>query len=203
MKCTLCNNRFCNILDVKTKKLLCDYSTIVTQQKNQTETSFYLENYVEILLEGFCIVQTYSEDGKKLFNFIMIPGDVIGAYSDFESFENSQVCEIVALTNVKKCIIPRKIYNRLFKNNISFSNAIAHNLMDVFSRYTKWTFLHSLTAEKRVEYVYTELKKLGIKDLNSITQKDIAFIAGVSRVTVIRAMKKIFLANDKTEKDFP
>ena len=40
---------------------------------------------------------------------------------------------------------------------------------------------------------------MGLADLNNLTQEDIAFIAGVSRVTVIRAMKKILLAENKNE----
>ena len=33
--------------------------------------------------------------------------------------------DIVALTDVKKCIIPKKVYDKLFHNNVSFANAIA------------------------------------------------------------------------------
>lgn len=201
MKCEQCNNKFCKTIDDETKKKLCSYSIIVTQKRKQVEPFHIFKDSIEIVLEGFCIVQTYSADGKRLFNNIMIPGDIIGSYLNFDAFENSPIYDIVALTDVKKCIIPRKIYNELFKNNVSFANAIANNLTEMLVRLTRWTFLHSLTGSERIIYVCNELKKLGLTDLNNLTQEDIAFIAGVSRITVIRAMKNILMQNEKSEID--
>ena len=203
MKCEQCNNKFCKTLDETTKKQLCNYSVIVTQKRKQVEPFHIYKDSIEIILEGFCIVQTYSADGKRLFNTIMVPGDIIGSYLNFDAFENSPIYDIVALTDVKKCIIPKKVYDKLFHNNVSFANAIAFNLTEMLVRLTRWTFLHSLTGSERITYVCNELKKLGLADLNNLTQEDIAFIAGVSRVTVIRAMKKILLAENKNENFFP
>lgn len=197
MKCEQCKNKFCLMLDESTRKYLCDYSAIVKQPRKQVEPYMVYKDCIEIILEGYCVVVTYSAEGKRLFNNIMIPGDIIGSYLNFDAFKKAPIYDIIAITNVKKCVIPRKIFNMLFKNNVSFADATAYNLMDMLVRLSRWTLLHSLSGNERVEYVCNELKQMGLCDLNSITQEDIAFIAGVSRITVVRNMKGILRQSEK------
>ena len=89
MKCEQCNNDFCKNLDEKTRKQLCDYSVIITQKRKQSESCYNFKDSIEIILDGFCIAEFFSSDGKRIFNNILAPSDVLGQYFDFDVFKNA------------------------------------------------------------------------------------------------------------------
>lgn len=188
-RCT--KNSFCNTLDPETKKLLCQHVTVTYQTPKQI-TNYLSQGNFQIVAEGVLLKYTLLEDGTQKSIEIIKAGELLGEHLLFDNLQYPDY-STMALTDVKICNYPIKIIKQLFNENRQFAYALTQSLTKhVTKNHVFWVQLHSLSGAEKVEYLYNMLKELNV-NLQLITQEDLALIAGVSRITVARAMKNINL----------
>lgn len=183
-------NPFCDSLDPKTRELLCEHSTLIYQKPKQIQFADQGNDNLEIIIKGVLFTFTLLEDGSQECIQIIKKGDVLGIYLLFDRLSVPSY-NTMTLTEVQKCSIPIKVVEILFNENRQFAHALMQRLLSSSSRLTQWVSMRSKNGAEKIEYVYELLKSLDV-DMNTITQDDLALIAGVSRITVARAMKNIY-----------
>jgi CRP-like cAMP-binding protein len=185
-----CGNPFCDSLDPQTRKLLCENVTITYQKAKQSSTEHGQEQ-IEIIAEGTLLTFTLLEDGAQSSIEIIKCGDILGTHlfahsSDYPEYHT------LALTDIKKCNIPLKVVETLFQENRDFARMLLQNLSQRHTRNSlHWVMMHSKSGDEKVKFIYELLKSSNV-EMTNITQEELAFITGVSRITVARAMKNIF-----------
>lgn len=183
-------NPFCSSLDPETRELLCTNVTVTYQKPKQIQTNQWNEQ-LEIIAEGVLLKYTLLEDGSQKSIELVKSGGLLGEHLLFDNIEYPDY-HTMALTDVKKCNYPIKVIERLFNENRNFAQILTQNLTKhLASNHKFWVEMHSRSGVEKVEYVYQLLERLDV-DMSVITQEDLALIAGVSRVTVVRAMKTIY-----------
>jgi CRP-like cAMP-binding protein len=192
MKKSCKGNPFCKNLDEVTRENLCKHVTVSYQMPKQIQ-SYQADEMIrqfEIVSEGVLLKYTLLEDGTQQSIEIVKEGGLLGEHLLFENHDYPDYFTM-ALSKVRKCNYPIKVIQNLFDENKNFARVLTQSLTKHLSRnHVFWIDLHSLRGEEKVQYVYSYLEKLGC-DMKVITQEDIALIAGVSRITVARAMKRI------------
>lgn len=181
---------FCDSLDAKTRDFLCEHSTLIYQMPKQIQSADQKNNDLEIIVEGVLFTFSLLENGTQEFIHLIRKGDVLGTRLLFDKI-SCTVYNTMTLTEVQKCSIPIKVVEKLFNENRQFSQALMENLLSMTNNLTRWVSMRSKNGVEKVKNVYELLKELDI-DMNTITQEDLALIAGVSRITVARSMKDIY-----------
>jgi CRP-like cAMP-binding protein len=195
------NSPFCNLLDPSTKEMLCRSATISYLSPKQVQTH-QSEDQLEVIAKGALLKYTQFEDGSQESIDVLSEGDVIGEhllllgnpafqsphlmegpnYSDFQT---------MALTDVTLCTYPIDIIRTLFDENREFSKAIIQTISQhVLRLQINAMKVRTLNGTEKVEFVYKVLKNLGV-NMSLITQEELALIVGVSRNTIVRALKII------------
>jgi len=183
-------NPFCNALDSETRQLLCQHVTCTYQKQKQIQSDHWAEQ-IEIIAEGSLLSFTLLEDGTQKSIEIVQPGDILGTHL-FSNNPDFPEYHTLALNDVKKCNFPVHVFENLFQNNRQFAQTLLQNISNHHARNSMhWVKMHSKNGEEKVEYIYELLKSSNV-DMNRITQEELALIAGVSRITVARAMKQLF-----------
>lgn len=178
-------------LDPETRELLCEQATITYQKSKQIQLMNQGNENLEIIIEGVLLTFTLLEDGSQEGIQVVKSGDILGTHLLFERLD-FPVTHTMSLTEVTRCSFPIKFIKDLFNENSQFAHALMKNLtLDHAHNLSNWVYLRSKNGPEKVEYVYKLLKSLNV-DMCLITQEDLALIAGVSRITVARAMKTIF-----------
>lgn len=190
MKIQCPNNPFCDSLDPNTREFLCEHSTLIYQMPKQIQTADQGNKHLEIIVEGVLFTFSLLEDGTQEFIHLIRKGDILGTRLLFDKISCPEY-NTMTLTEVQKCSIPIKIAEKLFHENREFAQALMQNLLSMTSNLTRWVSMRSKNGAEKVRNVYELLQELDI-DMNMITQEDLALIAGVSRITVARAMKNIY-----------
>lgn len=191
MKNQCMNNPFCNSLDSQTRQLICEHAAITFQKLKQMQAVNQGSENFEIIIEGVLLTFTLLEDGTQESIQLVKSGDILGTHLLFEKLQ-SPVTHTMSLTEVKRCNLPVRFIESLFHENRQFAQALMKNLtLDHASSLSNWVYLRSKNGPEKVAYIYKLLQKLNV-DMNFITQEDLALIAGVSRITVARAMKDIY-----------
>lgn len=190
MKKNCTGNPFCSSLDANTLDLLCRNVTVTYQKPKQIQSNQWNEQ-LEIIAEGVLLKYTLLEDGSQRSIELVKSGGLLGEHLLFDNIDYPDY-HTMALTDVKKCNYPIKVIESLFKENRNFAQVLTQTLTKhLASNHKFWVEIHSRSGVEKVEYVYQLLQSLNV-DMSNITQEDLALIAGVSRVTVVRAMKTIF-----------
>lgn len=183
-------NPFCSALDIDTRQELCRH-VIVTSQKPKEFTSSHGHEQIEIIAEGIMLMFTLSEDGDQQSVEVVRPGDLVGTHH-FARKKDYPECHMLSLTYVKKCIFPVSVIEHLFQENHAFAYTLLQNIADRHVRNSMhWVKMHAMKSDEKVVYIYRLLEGEGV-DMTRITQDDLALISGVSRISVARAMKKIY-----------
>lgn len=189
-------NSFCELLDEETKKFLCQHVTITYQTPKQI-TNYLSQGNFQIVSEGVLLKYTLLEDGTQKSIDIIKAGELLGEHLLFDNIEYPEY-STMALTEVKICNYPIQMIRQLFNENRQFAYALTQSLTKrVTKNQTFWVKLHSLPGAEKVQLIYDTLKELDV-DLQLITQEDLALMAGVSRITVARAMKNIQICTMKS-----
>lgn len=183
-------NPFCNSLNTQTRNILCKHVTVTYQTPKQIQSNQWKEQ-LEIIAEGVLLKYTLLEDGSQKCIELVKEGGLLGEHQLFKNVEYPYY-HTMALTTVKKCIYPIEIIEKLFEENKLFAQVLLKSLSEHLANIaTHSVKMHSKNGTEKIEYVYELLQDLGV-DMTLITQEDLALIAGVSRITVARAMKHIF-----------
>lgn len=183
-------NPFCTSLDSDTRELLCSNVTVTYQKPKQIQSNQW-NKQLEIVAEGVLLKYTLLEDGSQKSIELVKPGGLLGQHLLFEDIEYPNY-HTMALTEVKKCNYPIKLIKQLFDENKNFSLVLTQTLTKhMANNHTFWIEMHSRNSVEKVEYVYHLLEQSFV-DMTLITQEDLALIAGVSRITVVRAMKEMY-----------
>lgn len=189
MKTGCAENPFCCSLDPETRKLLCQHVTVTYLTPKQV-TNYQSHGNFQIVAEGVLLKYTLLEDGTEKSIEILRPGELLGEHLLFDNLEYPDYSTL-ALTEVKICNYPITIIRKLFNQNRQFAFALTQSLTKhVTQNQVFWVKFHSLNGAEKVEFLYRFLRDLDV-NLNLITQEDLALMAGVSRITVARAMKNI------------
>lgn len=181
---------FCDSLDPETQNFLCEHSTLIYQMPKQIQSSDQRNNDLEIIADGVLFTFSLLEDGTQEFIHLIRKGDVLGTRLLFDKI-NCTDYNTMTLTKVQKCSIPIKVVEKLFSENRVFAQALMENLLSMTNNLTRWVSMRSKNGLDKVKEVYELLKELDI-DMTTITQEDLALIAGVSRITVARSIKDIY-----------
>lgn len=153
-------------------------------------TNYQSHGNFQIIAEGVLLKYTLLEDGTQKSIEMLKSGDLLGEHLLFDNLEYPDY-STMALTEVRICNYPIKIIRKLFNENRQFAFALTQSLTKhVTKNHVFWVKLHSLNGAEKVEFLYNLLRDLNV-NLQLITQEDLALIAGVSRITVARAMKQI------------
>lgn len=183
-------NPFCSLLDADTRKQLCEHVTVTYQEPKQTQYNQWSQQ-LEIISEGMLVTFTMLEDGSQQTIELITAGDILGTHL-LSKHVNYPDYHTLSLTYIKKCNFPIKIIKTLFDENRQFAKTLLENIS---RRHAKnsifWMNMHSKTGEEKVKHIYELLQDSNV-DMNRVTQEDLALIAGVSRITVARAMKTIY-----------
>lgn len=189
MKTGCAENPFCCSLDPETRKLLCQHVTVTYQTPKQI-TNYQSHGNFQIVAKGVLLKYTLLEDGTEKSIEILRSGELLGQHLLFDNLEYPDY-STMALTEVKTCNYPISIIKKLFNENRRFAFALTQSLTkNVTQNQVFWVKLHSLNGAEKVEFLFKLLRDLGV-DLKLITQEELALMAGVSRITVARAMKQI------------
>lgn len=184
-------NPFCRSLRSKLREALCAKSTLTYQKAKQTQMINSVNANFEIIVKGIEFSFTVLEDGSQEGIQLLKSGDILGTHLLFERLP-FPVTHLLALTDVTRCNFPIYFIEDFFHDNRDFAEALMKNLtLDHAANLSNWVHMHSKNGSEKVAYVYKKLQKLDV-DMNSITQEDLALIAGVSRITVARSMKDIY-----------
>lgn len=185
-----CGNTFCDSLDSQTRKILCENVTI-TYQRAKQYSSEHGQEQIEIIAEGTLLIFTLLEDGNQSSIELIKSGDILGTHLFSHSHDYPEY-HTLALTDIKKCNIPLKVVETLFQENSHFARMLLQNLSQRHTRNSlHWVKMQSKSGEEKVKFIYDLLKSIDV-DMSLITQEEIAFIAGVSRITVARAMRTLY-----------
>ncbi|NLL17877.1 MAG: Crp/Fnr family transcriptional regulator [Clostridia bacterium] len=183
-------NPFCSLLDTNIRKQLCEHAIITYQEPKQIQ--FYQGNeQLEIISDGVLVTFTFLEDGSQKAIELVQEGDILGTHllSRHIDYPNYHT---MSLTQVKVCNLPFKVIKTLFDGERQFAQVL---LQYISQRHAKnsifWMTIYSKNSEEKVKYIYELLQGNNV-DMNRITQEDLAMIAGVSRISVARAMKIIY-----------
>ncbi|KTE92057.1 Crp/Fnr family transcriptional regulator [Desulfitobacterium hafniense] len=190
MKKQCAGNPFCDALDPETRAYLCEHSTLIVQMPKQMQSTDQGNPHLELIIKGVLFTFNLHEDGTQEFIHLIKKGDVLGTRQLFESLRIPEY-NMMTLTEVHKCSIPLKVAETLYKENRVFAQALMENLLDMMNNLTRWVSMRSRNGTEKVQKVYELLQDLDT-DMTMITQEDLALIAGVSRITVARAMKEIY-----------
>lgn len=183
-------NPFCSSLSDETRELLCKNVTVSFQLPKQIQTNQW-GNQLEIIAEGVLLKYTLLEDGTQKGIEIIRNGGLLGEHKLFSKLDYPDY-HTMALTKVKKCHYPIDIIEKLFNENKDFAKVLTFSLSKhLAANHRFWVEMHSRNGIEKVEYVFRMLEELEV-DMNNITQEDLALIAGVSRITVAKAMKQIY-----------
>ena len=195
------NSPFCKLLDPTTKALLCRHSTISYLNPKQIQTH-QSEEQLEIIAKGALLKYTLFEDGSQESIDVLSEGDIIGEHlllSGNSSLETPHLIggphyyefQTMALTEVTICTYPIDLVRTLFDENREFSKAIIQTISQHLLRLQINAMkVRTLNGTEKVEFVYRVLQNLGI-NMSLITQEELALICGVSRNTIVRALKTI------------
>ncbi|HHY25657.1 MAG TPA: Crp/Fnr family transcriptional regulator [Desulfitobacterium dehalogenans] len=186
-------NPFCDALDPGTRAYLCENSTFIVQMPRQIQSTDLGNPRLEIIHKGVLFTFNLLEDGSQEFIHLIKKGDVLGTRHFFDRLAIPEY-NLMTLTEVHKCSIPIKVAEKLYHENRDFAQALTENLLDMMNNLTRWVSMRSKNGTEKVQQVYELLQDLDI-DMTMITQDDLALIAGVSRITVARAMKDIYKKN--------
>lgn len=185
------NNSFCRSLEPKIREALCAKATLTYLKSKQTLMVNPGKDNFEILVKGIEFAFTVLEDGSQEGIQLLKSGDTLGTHLLFERLP-FPVTHILTLTNVTRCNFPIQFIEDFFHNNREFAQALMKNLtLDHAANLSNWVHMHSKSGPEKVAHIYKKLQKLDV-DMNSITQEDLALIAGVSRITVARSMKDMY-----------
>lgn len=201
MKRSCPGNPFCDSLDKDTRALLCKHSTVSYQMPKQIQTE-QSEEQLEIVAKGVLLKFTLFEDGSQESIDVLSEGEIISEHlllwgnptlnsPHLMGSPNYNDFQTMALTHVTKCIYPIGVVRKLFDENKQFSQALLRNLSQHLLRIQINAMkVRTLGGIEKVEFVYHVLENLGV-DMIHITQEELAMITGVSRNTIVRALKKI------------
>lgn len=184
------DNPFCILLDKHIREELCEHAVVTYLEPKQIR--YYQENeQLEIISEGILVTFTLAEDGSQNAIELVRKGDILGTHllSKHIDYPNYHT---MALAKVKICNFPVKVIKRLFDSQRQFAQVLLQNISQRHAKNSIfWMNMYSKTSEEKVKYIY-ELLQEEQADMNRITQEDLALIAGVSRISVARAMKAIY-----------
>ena len=201
MKKNCPGNPFCDSLDPETRKILCKHATISFQMPKQIQTE-HSDYQLEIIAKGVLVKYTLYEDGSQESIEVLGEGDIVNEHlllwgnpslksSPLMVGPNHTDFQTMALTKVTKCIYPIEVIRTLFDENKPFSQTLLQNLANHLLKLQKNVMkARTLGGIEKIEITYRVLENLDV-DMKLITQEDLALIAGVSRNTVVRALKKI------------
>lgn len=201
MKKNCPGNPFCDSLDPETRKTLCKHATISFQMPKQIQTE-HSDDQLEIIAKGVLLKFTLFEDGSQESTDMLREGDIINEHlllwgnpslnsPHLIGGPNHTDFQTMSLTKVTKCNYPMEVIRTLFDENKPFSQALLQNVAKHLLRLQINAMkARTLGGIEKVEITYRVLENLDV-DMKHITQEDLAFITGVSRNTVVRALKKI------------
>lgn len=190
MKKSCPGNSFCNSLNPKTRESLCKNVTVTYHLPKQIQTTQWNEQ-LEIVSNGVLLKYTLLEDGSQKSIEIVKEGGLLGEHLLFDNIPYPEY-HTMALTEVKKCNYPIKVIEHFFNEDRNFAQVLTQSLTrNLASNHKFWVEMLSRNCVEKVDYVYQLLESLDV-DMTNITQEDLALISGVSRVTVVRAMRTIF-----------
>ncbi|HHY59039.1 MAG TPA: Crp/Fnr family transcriptional regulator [Clostridia bacterium] len=182
-------NPFCRLLDASTREQLCEQATVVNQEPKQIQLNQGAQQ-LEIIAKGVLVTFTILEDGSQKSIELVREGDILGTHLLSRNIDYPDYYTM-ALTHVQKCIFPLKVVRRLFDENRQFAQVLLQNIS---KRHAKnsifWMTMYAKNSEEKVKYIYELLQNEHV-DMTRITQEDLALLAGVSRISVARAMKCI------------
>lgn len=190
MKNQCAGSFFCNKLTPEARAFLCEHSTSIIQMPRQIQSSYQRNPRLEIIVKGALFSFNYNEDGSQEFIHLIKEGDVLGARQLFDQL-NIPEYNMMTLTEVHKCSIPIKFAKQLYHENREFAQALMESMLEMMSSLTQWVSMRSKNGTEKVQRVYELFQDLHI-DMSAITQEDLALVAGVSRITVARAIKDIY-----------
>ena len=183
------DNPFCRLLDPDTREQLCEHATIIGQEPKQVQL-IQRNNQLEIIAKGILITFTILEDGSQKSIELVREGDILGTHLLSKNIEYPNYYTM-PLLQVQKCIFPIKFIKTLFDKNRQFAQVLLQNISNRHAQNSiYWMTMYSKSSEERVKYIYDLLQDEDV-DMTRITQEDLALIAGVSRISVARAMKVI------------
>lgn len=192
---------FCNLLDPETREYLCKHATISYLMPKQIQTKQSYDQ-LEVIAKGALLKYTLFEDGSEESLDVLSEGEIINehlllwGHSSLKSphlLGNSPNMEFqtMALTKVTICNYPIGVIQTLFDENREFSKALLQSISQHLLRLQINAMkVRTLTGIEKVQFVYKVLKNLDV-DMELITQEDLALIIGVSRNTIVRALKTI------------
>lgn len=191
---------FCDLLDCETRKLICRHATVSFRMPKQIQT-LQSEDQLEIVTEGVLLKYTLFEDGSQESFDIISEGEFINKHlllgdkplktPHLIESQNNFEFRTMPLTKVTICNLPIDLVRTLFIENHQFSKAILQTISQHLLRFQINALkIRTLNCNERVEFAYKVLKNLKV-DIKSLTQEELALIVGVSRNTIVRALKKI------------
>ena len=196
--CKHCNP-FCHSLDDITREMLCGHITVTFLKPKQVQ-SFGSNEQLGIVAGGVFLTFTLLENGSQESIELVKEGDILGTHLLSNSV-NYPEYYLMPLTEAKLCSIPLQVIKNQFNQNLHFAQVLLQSISQLHARNSIHSVnMNSKKGEDKVEYIYQSFQNLKI-DMNIITQEDLALIAGVSRITVARAMKKLFNRRKNEDRD--
>lgn len=203
MKKNCTGSPFCALLDPKTRELLCRHATMTYLMPKQIQTQ-HSQDQLEIVAEGALLKYMLFEDGSQESIDIISDGEIIGEHillGDSPKLDTPHLLETenpnyfeyqtLALTKVTICNYPIDLVRTLFTENQQFARAILQSISQRLLRYQiNEMKIRSFSGHERVEYAFKVLKNLNV-DIKTLTQEELVLIIGVSRNTLVRALKTI------------
>lgn len=183
-------NPFCLLLDNQIREQLCEHAVVTYQEPKQIR--YYQGNeQLEIIAEGLLVSFAVLENGSQKAIELVQKGDLLGTHLLSKHIDYPYY-HTMALTPIKMCSFPVIVIKKLFDRERQFAQIL---LQSISQRHAKnsifWLNMYSKNSEDKVKYIY-ELLQAEKVDLTMITQEDLALLAGVSRISVARALKTIY-----------
>lgn len=183
------NNPVLKNASLETQKMLAQCAII--KNLNPAQILFQhgdIANSVYFILDGQVSICIFSSEGRQLSLNIITEGNIIGEIAVLDGGTRS--ASAIAIKNLEIASISRQDFLRLVENDKSLSQSIIADLCSEIRRISDkivslgLSNLEASLAQILIEHAITNSNSLAKEAILRITQEEIAFIAGVSRVTV-------------------
>ncbi len=187
--CACGGNRFCNSLEAESRQALCSMCAIRSFGKGDQLDTTRFHGHIMLILDGL-MTTVKSTSGKM--QYLYTPCDVFAHEYLFNSqtLPYEQFGLIRALRPLTAAFFPAQRLQQLFLTRPDVSRALYVNLSTMYNQKCFYRLMVEMDdARHAVQYMLPYLAERGVEQP---THEELAFMTGLNRVTVTRALKDIY-----------
>ncbi len=190
-------NSFCAMLPPEERKRLCAHARVIDYAARERVDLSTICDDVAILREGVVASNVVlSDSGESSCSFLGVPGDVFnvmrvaGDTQEFcEGFNDADYGYVIE--PARCCLVPLAQMRAMVADGAA-AQAVIVQLTNCYKRALSRMYQNNYDkAENRVRWLIESLDRMGI-DAMRLTHEEMARILGMNRVTVTKALQKMF-----------